>query len=172
MPAPSARDLIDLVDDNDRVIGHIHRGDALREHAGFRVAHVIVYDHDGRILLQRLPTTRDRSGGRWGSSVAGYLHAGEEPREGAQRRMREEIDLTTPLKFCGRARMNDDGATKFIYVYATRSDHADINDVTHIAELKFWEPGTLHETLEKEPDAFTATLPHVLATATPPDATA
>lgn len=168
MPAPGPQDLIDLVDDDDHVIGRIPRSAALREHSGFRVVHVIVYDHADRVMLQRTSSTRRRSPSRWGSSVAGYLHAGEDPRQGARRRMREEIALMTPLHFCGRARMEDEGAIKFIYVYATRAETAEVVDPTHVSELRFWDEAELSETMEKQPNAFTATLPYVLATAAPP----
>jgi hypothetical protein len=64
--------------------------------------------------------------------------------------------------------MKDDGATKFIYVYATRSDDAEPIDPTHVADLEFWNLNDVSEMLEKRRDAFTETLPYVLATATPP----
>lgn len=167
MPAPEQNDLIDRVNDEDEVIGTVTRGAVFAEHAGFRVAHVLVLNHQGQVLLQRTAPTRLRSPDRWGSSVAAYLHAGESPLDGARRRLQEELGLATPVQFCGRPLMHDETASKFIYVYITHAETASIQDPTHIQELKFWDPGLLDLLMKEDRDAFTETLPYVLRAARP-----
>lgn len=162
MPAPTGNDLIDRVDVHDHVIGTVTRSDALKVNAGFRVVHVLVSNLQGEVLLQRIASGRARSPGRWGSSVAGYLHAGEAPRHGASRRMREEIGVVAPLHFSGRVRMDDEGSSKFIYTYVAHADHAQIIDNSQVEELKFWSPSAIEATLKESPDVFTKTFPHVL----------
>src|SRR5436305_161713 len=83
VPRPTPNSLIDRVDDQDRPIGVIERGRALEEGVNFRTVHVFVFDHQGRLLIQQLSQTRERHAMQWGSSVAGYLHAGESYEDGA-----------------------------------------------------------------------------------------
>src|ERR1700747_2339042 len=105
MPAPRASALIDRVDPADRPVGKVRRGEVFEKRAGFRVVHVFVFDWEGQLLLQQLGRHRDRNPLKWGSSVAGYLNAGEDYLEAAQRRLREELRLETPLAKFGSAVM-------------------------------------------------------------------
>lgn len=164
MPSPTSNDSIDRVDANDHVVGTVPRGDALTAGAGFRVVHVLVLNHAGDVLLQQVGSVGTRSPGRWGSSVAGYLHAGETPLDGARRRMREEIGLTSALTFVGRSKMDDENSTKFIYVYTTTAEQAHIVDERHIQDLRFWPLAAIRSTIEENRDVFTKTLPFVLHT--------
>lgn len=167
MPSPTLQDPIDRVDDNDHVVGTVARADALTSGAGFRVVHVLALNAAGDILLQQVGSVGTRSPGRWGSSVAGYLHAGETPLDGARRRMREEIGITTPLTFAGRTKMDDEGSSKFIYVYTTTAERAAIVDGRHIQDLRFWTSEAIRSALEESSDVFTKTFPLVLQTAGP-----
>lgn len=165
MSAPGKHDLIDRVDEHNKVVGTVPRGLAITENIGFRVAHVLVVDEAGEVLLQQIGSEGTRSPGRWGSSVAGYLYAGEDPLKGAQRRMREEIGLETELEPCGRTKMSDEGSTKFIYVYLSRADSARVVDPGHVAALCYWPMAEVDRALKEEPDVFTQTFPHVLEVA-------
>jgi isopentenyldiphosphate isomerase len=129
MPAPSATSLIDRVDDNDQPVGVVERREVFRERAGFRVAHVFVFNDVGRVLLQRVGRSGTRSPMLYGSSVAGYLFAGESYLEAAQRRLREELMLESPLSTVGSVRMNDRGSTKFIRLFRTIGDNPVIGDL-------------------------------------------
>lgn len=163
MPSPGASDQIDLVDVSDNVVGRMTRGEALESHGGFRVVHVMVFNRKGELLLQHLVDGHSRSPGRWGSSTAGYLHAGEAPMDGAVRRLREELGLTKRINFCGRTLMNDEGTHKFIYVYRATADKATNRDSDQVASLRFWHMDKVTRLLREDPDVFTKTFPYALA---------
>lgn len=168
MAAPSKRELIDLVDHNDHVIGQITRGQALHPGTAFRVVHVLAVNDRDEVVLQRIGGGGTRHPGQWGSSVAGYLHAGESPLAGARRRMAEEIGLDSALSFLGRTQMTDSGAHKFIYVYMTRVDRLPrIYDEAHVAELRFWSLQAIADAEKKGSDVFTKTFAFVLKLAQP-----
>jgi len=86
MAAPGSTSLIDAVDDANEPVGAVARGDVFRLKANFRTVHVLVFNQAGDLLLQRLSATRERHPLMWGSSVAGYLHAGEDYLAAGQRR--------------------------------------------------------------------------------------
>ena len=137
MPRPGPASLIDRVDDLNHPIGTIPRATAFDEHANFRTVHVLVFDRRGSLLLQQLSASQERNPLQWGSSVAGYLHAGEACDEAARRRLAEELGLQAPLSRVGVTMMRDDGVKKFVGVYTTNSDSPRIAEPEHIEELRF-----------------------------------
>lgn len=164
MPAPAAHTLIDRVDDQDRPAGLVRRGQVFKQRANFRVVHVLLFDPSGDLLMQQVSRKRDRHPLRWGSSVAGYLHAGEAYDEAAARRTFEELNIRPELQTVGRTTMEDDGSTKFIGVYTAEVDRdaPSIREPEHIADIAFLPIDRLHSQLSQEPDRFTPTFRHVL----------
>lgn len=161
MPAPSAAGLIDVVDDRNQPIGALPRAEALPRGANFRTVHVLLFNSAGELLIQRLARTRERHALLWGSSVAGYLHAGEEYSDGAGRRLSEELGLLTPVYGIGILRMIDERSTKFVGVFLASSDDAAIQDPEHVAELRYVDPVELATTTDHDGRAFTDTFLHV-----------
>lgn len=94
-------ELFDIVDDQDRVIGQAPRsachGNPALIH---RVAHVLVFNSGGEILLQKRSSSKDVQPGRWDTSVGGHLDPGEDYLTGALREMAEELSIINqPLEF-------------------------------------------------------------------------
>ncbi len=85
----------DIVDENDRVICQAPRsvchGDPSLIH---RVAHVLVFNRRGQLLLQKRSRSKDIQPGRWDTSVGGHLDPGEDYLEAAYREMREELGIS------------------------------------------------------------------------------
>ena len=104
---------------------------------------------------------RQRSPLKWGSSVAGYLFAGESYVAAATRRLQEEIGLETPLQKLGATRMQDEGATKFIELFVTTAEVARIEEPDHIEALEFVPLDSIDDRLRADPEAFTETFPVV-----------
>ncbi|HUB39890.1 MAG TPA: NUDIX domain-containing protein [Streptosporangiaceae bacterium] len=155
--------MIDRVDDLNRTVGTVARARVFDEHANFRTVHVLVFDHDGALLLQQLSATRERNPLQWGSSVAGYMYAGESYDEAAHRRLSEELGLQTPLNPLGVTMMLDEGVKKFVGVYTTVADHPVIEEPDHIAQLQFVPPRLVEEDIDQDPGNYTDTLKHVLS---------
>lgn len=163
MPAPTAAAWIDRVDAADRPVGRVRRRDVFAEGAGFRVAHVFVFDSARRLLLQQLSGLRDRHPLCWGSSVAAYLHPDEDYATAAARRLREELELDLPLTKHGSFRMEDDGAIKFVSLFTTVGDDPRIGEPEHIHRLAWWLPDDLDQALAADPEPFTPTFQRVYA---------
>jgi isopentenyl-diphosphate delta-isomerase len=157
MPAPTPNTPIDAVNDRDEAVGTVPRGEALQLGQNFRTAHIFILNGSGELLLQRLAAQRDRHPGRWGSSVAAYLFAGESYEEGAARRMWEELGVSVPLQPLGKIEMQDLNSLKFVSLFFARSDVADIRERAHIAELRFWPLGEITASLLRNPSSFTPT---------------
>jgi isopentenyl-diphosphate delta-isomerase len=162
MSAPSPTSLIDIVDEQNEPVGVARRRDVFRLHVNFRTVHVLVFNSKAELLLQQLAQRSVRHPGLWGSSVAGYLHAGEKYTEAAQRRLREELGISAPLTEVGVTRMDDEGVTKFVGVFTTMADHPRNAAPYQIAKLKFCPLPVIEQSVVTDPDDYTDTFRHVL----------
>jgi isopentenyl-diphosphate delta-isomerase len=109
-----------------------------------------------------LSRKRERNPLKWGSSVAGYLHAGESYADGATRRLREELGMETPIVKHGSISMQDHSSTKFITLYKTGIvAEPRIEEPSHIESLRFWNLGELQEELSIDSEQFTETFRYV-----------
>jgi len=160
MPAPAKTSLVDCVDDEDRVVGRLPRGDVLEAGANFRTVHVFVF-HGDRLLLQQLAPTRERYPERWGSSVAAYIFAGESYEHAARRRLWEELGLEGSLTYVGKTHMEDERSLKFVELYTLSDGPASICEPGHIEDLRYWNRQELDQIVVDAPETFTPTFLHV-----------
>ena len=154
--------LIDTVDDQDNPIGIIKRSLALPLRSNFRVVHLLLFNQQGDLLLQQLGFGRERHPGAWGSSVAAYVASGETYVQAAQRRLPEELGITTPLHALGKTSMNDEGSTKFIMLYTGIADGPFNYDHEHITRLEFCSIPEIVTFRQARTRTFTPTFLHVL----------
>lgn len=86
---------LEIVNDKGEVIGlaqrsEIHGNPSLIH----RVVHVLVFDAEGRLLLQKRSMDKDVAPGRWDTSVGGHVGVGEDLLFSAHREMEEELGIT------------------------------------------------------------------------------
>lgn len=86
-----------LVTEDDRSRG---TADKLRAHTEgwlHRAFSVFIFDHDGRLLLQKRTEDKYHSGGLWSNTCCSHPRPGEIPLAGAHRRLVEEMGFEVPL---------------------------------------------------------------------------
>jgi len=88
------KELFDLVDSNDDVIGVTNKEVAHATGELHRVGAVYVFDNSGRLYVQ----VHKKSGGLYDNSVGGHISQGETYAEGTKREAEEELGITQPLK--------------------------------------------------------------------------
>ncbi|MBU6302266.1 MAG: ribosomal RNA small subunit methyltransferase A [Verrucomicrobia bacterium] len=91
-------ELFDVVDDANEVIGRETRGVVHRERMKHRAVHVFLFHRNGDLFLQRRSRLKDVAPGRWDSSAAGHLDAGEEYAAAARRELLEELGIDAPTE--------------------------------------------------------------------------
>jgi isopentenyldiphosphate isomerase len=163
MATVSEEMVIDAVDQRDVPVGVVPRKDVFRRHVNFRVAHDLVFNSRGELLVQQLASTRTRHPGYWGSSVAAYLFAGESYPAAAKRRLVEELGIRdVPLNYVGKTSMEDEGSHKFIAVFAATHDGPFDFDRNHIERVEFLPREVIHELQATGSRTFTPTFLKVL----------
>lgn len=163
MSAVSEEMVIDGVDQNDSSVQEVVRNQVFSKRVNFRVVHDLVFNRRGELLVQRLSPTRTRHPGFWGSSVAGYLFAGETYVSAATRRLGEELGVfSASLAYVGKTSMEDEGCRKFIGVFSTVHDGPFRIDRGHIDAIEFLPISTIHDLRAGGSFPFTPTFLRVL----------
>ena len=90
MGADSHEELLNVYDEEGRVVGAKPRREAKRSGLAVGAINVLVFDAEGRVLLQRRPGGQE-NGARWDKSVGGHVAAGEEFDATAVRETGEEL---------------------------------------------------------------------------------
>ncbi|MEZ4599326.1 MAG: NUDIX domain-containing protein [Syntrophotaleaceae bacterium] len=144
-------EVFDIVDEQDRIIGQAHRslchGNPDLIH---RVAHVLVLNSRGEVLLQKRSMTKDVQPGRWDTSVGGHLNPGESYRCGAIREMREELGISVadPI-FLYAYKMRNDFESENIATYLVRHDGEVYPEPGEIDQVRFFSRQDIEEHLGK-----------------------
>lgn len=80
-----------VVDERDEVIGAMPRDEVHARNERHRAIHVQIFNRAGEVFLQKRSIWKDRSPGKWDSSTAGHVDAGETYEQAARRELMEEI---------------------------------------------------------------------------------
>jgi isopentenyl-diphosphate delta-isomerase type 1 len=139
---PKKADLFDIVDEYDQVIGQAPRSEC---HGNpslvHRVAHVLVFDGNGRLLLQKRSMHKDIQPGRWDTSVGGHLDPGESYLEAACREMNEELGIEgVPLTWLYFSKIRNEIESENVSTYLARYDGEVRFAPEEIDEVRFWSP--------------------------------
>jgi len=97
---PTSQELLDVVDENDRVTGIKTRGEIHAQGLMHRAVHILVFNPSGELFIQKRSMSKDNNPGLWDSSAAGHVDSGENYYDCAIRELGEELGLriTEPLE--------------------------------------------------------------------------
>ncbi len=129
-----AEEIFDIVDENGQPTGEtVTRSQAHAEGIRHRTAHIWVVRENGdktEVLLQKRAMNKDSFPGRYDTSSAGHIQAGDEPLESAVRELSEELGIqadSDDLQFAGtfpiqyekefHGKLFKDNEIAFVYVY-------------------------------------------------------
>jgi isopentenyl-diphosphate delta-isomerase type 1 len=88
---------LEVVDEDDAVIGLERRGVIHARGLMHRSAQVLVVNCDNELFLQKRSQGKDEFPGLWDSSAAGHVNPGEDYADCARRELAEELGITTAV---------------------------------------------------------------------------
>ncbi len=88
----------DVVDDNDNVLCSVPKHDVFLKKLNHRIVHVLVFNKEGELFLQKRAATVKYLPGHWCTSAGGHVMAGETYEQAAERELREEINIKPKTK--------------------------------------------------------------------------
>ncbi len=109
---------IDIVDENDNVVGVASQSDIYANLHPHRIVHVLVFNSNGQMILQLRSKHKSFAPHHWSTAVGGNVQTGETYEQAALREFQEELGVTAQLEFLSKDLYNDDrGLKKFVVVF-------------------------------------------------------
>jgi isopentenyl-diphosphate delta-isomerase type 1 len=112
-------EILDIVDNNDQVIGNRSRFEIHRDGNLHRAVHILVFNRQNQLFLQKRSLLKDINAGLWDSSAAGHVDSGEDYDQCAVRELAEELGIIANKDLNYLFKMDATAATgmEFIRVY-------------------------------------------------------
>jgi isopentenyl-diphosphate delta-isomerase type 1 len=136
----SVEEMLEVLDTEGRVVGLAARSelhtDPSRIH---RVVHVLVFNKQGSLLLQKRSKNKDTAPGRWDTSVGGHVNPGEDIHDAAVREMREELGITpSGLQFLYSYLFTNHRESELVSTFSCVHEGEFPYNAEEIDEVKFW----------------------------------
>ena len=133
-------ELLDLVDENNRVIGTARRsachGDPRALH---RAVHLLLFNRERELYLQQRSPAKQVQPGKWDTSVGGHIAAGEDYVAALFRESEEELGLTefSPC-FMYNYIMRNEFESELVGTFICVSDQLLSPNIAEISDGRFW----------------------------------
>lgn len=168
----STEEWFDVVNERDEVIRRATRREVHATGLWHRAVHVLVFDAEGRVFLQKRSMLKDLSPGLWDSSCSGHLDAGEDYDAAAVRELGEEIGvrITAPRSTgSGQAHSTGSGQAlerwfrieaceptgwEFVWIYRLRYDGPITIDPKEIQFGEWVQPAEVSARVRTKPELF------------------
>ncbi len=151
-----AEEVFDVVNDRDEVIDHRPRSEVHRLGLRHRAVHVLVFNTEGRLFLQKRSMLKDCFPGTWDSSASGHLDRGETYDDCAIRELGEEIGLrvaSTPERLFPVAACRETGQ-EFVWVYRLASEGPFRLQPEEVERGEWFHPDVITQWIDRRPADF------------------
>ena len=153
-------EMLDYVDEHDRVLGQATRYEVHRRNLMHRSTHIMLINSNGEFFLQLRSMSKDNNPGLWDTSAAGHVDAGEGYLQCAVRELNEELGVKldgSELLEIGRMSPSADNGFEFVRIYGARSDLPITLEPDEIDDGKWLQSATLEQWLARSPEDFAET---------------
>lgn len=149
-------ELFDVVNDRDDVIGQRLRQDVHRLGLKHRAVHVLIFNRQGEVFLQKRSWTKDCFPGTWDSSASGHLAVGESYDACAVREVEEElgVHLEVPPERLFKIDACPATGMEFVWVYRAAGDGPFRLNPEEIVEGGWFAPANVTAWLAERPRDF------------------
>jgi len=154
-------ELLDIIDETDRVIGCLTRAEIHRTERLHRAVHMLLFNGQGKLFLQQRAASKDMYPGCWDSSAAGHVDSGEDYLSCAVRELEEELGVLLPAsdftEFWQQAPSEHNGFERQRF-YAVITDHPITPCPREIADFRWLTPAEMDSWVASDDNALTLDL--------------
>lgn len=115
--------MLDVVDENDQVVGRERRCVIHAKGLMHRSAQALVFNSSGDLFLQKRSMGKDEFPGLWDSSAAGHLDRGETYAACARRELGEELGIRSGIELKPLCKLPASAETGFEHCTVFRCEH-------------------------------------------------
>jgi len=153
--AQRGEELFDVVDEDDRTLRRERREVVHAEGLLHRAVHVFLFNKRGEVFLQKRSRLKDTHPGKWDSSAAGHLDAGEDYDAAARRELAEELGQDgAGLAPVAKLAPGRDTGWEFVRLYRARQDRPVRFPCSEIEAGLWMPPAELEAWIERRPGDF------------------
>jgi isopentenyldiphosphate isomerase len=149
-------EIFDIVNERDEVVGQAPRREVHRTGLRHRAVHVLVFNAQGEVFLQKRSMLKDTAKGKWDSSASGHVDSGEDYDPCAVRELREEIGLhlSQPPERILRVEACPETGNEFVWVYQCASEGPFTLHPEEIERGEWFAPEEVTRRVQAQPDEF------------------
>jgi len=137
-----------VVDEKDDVVGYKTRYECHHDKRLIhRIVGVVVFDQEGRILLQKRSMTKDLHPGMWGISSGGHVLQGETNDEAVRRELKEEVGIDIPIQLVKTFLVRASDETEYAHLYKGESEGPFSPDPQEVDSVQFFSRNDLSRAL-------------------------
>ena len=151
-------EIFDVVDSENNIIGKAPRCEVHSKSLMHRSSHILVFDLQLNLFLQKRSLNKDENPGLWDTSAAGHVEVGEDYLHCAKRELEEELGLVNESLtevMCIRAQSKT--LWEHVRVYKCITDSNIIVNNLEISEGRYWKLPEINIVIESHPNIFTET---------------
>lgn len=142
-------EMLEIVDALGRTIGQAPRsllhGNPSLMH---KVVHVLVFNDQGHLLLQKRSLTKDVAPGKWDTSVGGHMSPEEDLFSAVRRETEEELGITPDSpEFLYSYIHSNDYETELVFTHACVHNGPFTYNAEEIDEVRFWDHASLSDAM-------------------------
>jgi isopentenyldiphosphate isomerase len=117
-------ELFDVVDETDRVTGQLARRLVHARNLRHRAVHLLVTNRAGQVFLHQRSMKKDMFPGKWNTSAAGHVGAGEDYDGTAVRELQEELGChpTEAPQPLFKVEAREETGQEFVWVYRVEAE--------------------------------------------------
>lgn len=132
-------EIMDIVDNDDNVIGSAPRDEVYDKLLCHRIVHVLIFNDEGRLALQLRSPNVSFCPGHWSTTVGGHVQSGETYEQAALREYQEELGTKSELEFLSKDFYTKPGRpNKFLVTFKAKSNGPFVPDREAVDRVDFF----------------------------------
>lgn len=150
-----------LVNEHDEATGAMEKMEAHRKGVLHRAFSIFIFNSKGEMLLQQRAFSKYHSGGLWTNACCSHPLPGEETKNAAARRLKEELGFETTVKkifdFIYKAEF-DNGLTEHEFDHVFTGEYEGVINLNkdEVNDYCYKKIGEIKHSLQTHPQKYTA----------------
>jgi len=142
-------EILDIVDDNNEVVGSAPYADVYAKRLNHRIVHVLIFNDKGEIFLQQRSAKKQFCPGHWVTSAGGHVRKGETYEQAAKRELLEELGIDAPLTKIDESPYDHYKMRKFLQVFRAFSNGPFKFDEEEVADGRWFSVSDVRDMVKK-----------------------